>query len=166
MRILFVTILTFLNFILESTVFQYIKILGIKPDFIIMLITSYAIMWGSGYGGYIGLLSGLLIDLSYSKAFGVNALSYMVTGYIIGQSQENVFKDSFIPPIILNIAGVFIYQNLFYMITYFSKTDISYVHGLINIVIPQSIYNGIFGIVVYRFIYRLDGKEFMDRRIY
>lgn len=166
MRILVLGLLIVLNFILESTIFQYTRILGIKPDFTIMLITSYAIMRGSIYGGCIGFLSGLLNDLIYGRAFGINALSYMVTGYIIGQSQENVFKDSYIPPIIFNVIAVLIYHNLFYLVTYFSKTNISYTHALFNIMIPQSIYNGILGPFVYRFIYRLDEKRFMNKKIY
>lgn len=166
MRIVVLAILILFNFILESTIFQYTRIMGIKPDFTIMLVVSYAIMRGSAYGGYIGLASGLLNDLIYGKPFGINGLSYMITGYIIGQSQENVFKDSFIPPIIFNIAGVFLYQNLFYLVTYFSKTNISYTHAFLNIMIPQSIYNGILGAFVYRCIYKLDEKKFMDKKIY
>lgn len=166
MRVLILGIIVFLNFILESTIFQYTRIFGVKPDFTIMLIISYAIMRGSMYGGLIGLISGFLNDLFYGKSFGVNSLSYMLTGYIIGKSQENIFKDSLIPPILFNIVGVFIYQNLFYFISYLSKVNISYMHVLINIMIPQSIYNGILGVVVYRYIYKLDDKNFMDRKIY
>ena len=166
MRILVLGILILLNFILESTVFQYIKILGVKPDFTIMLITSYAILRGSLYGGFIGLISGFLNDLFYSISFGINSLSYMVTGYVIGQAQENIFKDSFIPPIVFNIVGVFIFQHIFYFISYLSKINISYLHALFNIMIPQSIYNGIIGIFVYKYIYKLDERNFMNKRIF
>ncbi len=166
MRIFVLGILILLNFILESTIFQYIKVLGVKPDFTIMLITSYAIMRGSIYGGFVGLLSGFLNDLFYSISFGVNSLSYMLTGYIIGQFQKNIFKDSFLPPIIFNIIGVFIFQHLFYFISYMSKINISYLYALFNIMIPQSIFNGIIGIFVYKYIYKLDEKNFMDKRIF
>ncbi len=165
-RVLILGIIILLNFILESTVFQYTRIFGVKPDFTIMLIVSYAIMRGSIYGGSIGLVSGFLNDLFYGKSFGVNSLSYMLTGYIIGQSQENIFKDSLIPSVFFNIVGIFIYQNLFYFISYLSKVDISYMYVLINIIVPQSIYNGILGVIVYRYIYILDEKSFMDKKIY
>lgn len=166
MRILILSIMILINFIFESTIFQYTRIMGVKPDFTIMLITSYAIMRGSVYGGYIGLFSGILNDLMYGKAFGINGLSYMVTGYIIGQSRDKVFKDSFIPPIIFNMAGVLLYNNLFYLVTYFSKTNVSYTYTFLNVMIPQSIYNGILGPIVYRYIYKLDEKSFMNKKIY
>lgn len=166
MRILVISLMVLFNFILESTLFQYTRIFGVKPDFTIILITSYAIMRGSSYGGFIGLASGLLQDLVFGCSMGVNGFSYMITGYLIGQSNENVFKDSYVPSIIFNIGAVFIYQHLFFLITYFSKTNISYAHALLNIMIPQSIYNAILGSIAYRLIYRLDEKSFMNNKIY
>ena len=166
MRTLIISLLILLNFILESTLFQYTRIFGVKPDFTIILITSYAIMQGSAAGSFIGLASGLLQDLFFGSAMGVNGLSYMLTGYLIGQSNEKVFKDSFVPSIIFNIGAVFVYQHLFFLITYFSKNNISYIYALINIMIPQSIYNAILGPIGYRLLYKLDEKSFMDNKIY
>lgn len=166
MRILIIGLIVLLNFILESTIFQYTRVFGIKPDFTIILITSYAIMRGSAYGGFIGLASGLLQDSIFGSAIGVNGLSYMITGYLIGQSNENVFKDSFVPAIVFNIGAVIIYQHLFFLITYFSKANISYTHALFNVMIPQSIYNAILGPIAYRLLYKLDEKSFMNKKIY
>ena len=146
MRILVLGILILLNFIFESTIFQYTRIFGIKPDFTIMLITSYAIMRGSVYGGFIGLMSGFLNDLIYGKSFGVNSLSYILTGYIIGQSQENVFKDSFI---LCNLILFCIHLPklvLFYFV--FKQNKYFYIYIFIEYMIPQSnIWN--FGCIAY-----------------
>lgn len=166
MRILVIGLIIFVNFILESTLFQYTRVFGVKPDFTIILITSYAIMRGSGFGGFIGLASGLLQDIFYGNAIGVNGLAYMLTGYLIGQSNENVFKDSYIPSIVFNIGAVFIYQHMFFLIAYFTKNQVSYTHALMNIMIPQGIYNAILGPIVYRLLLRLDEKEFMNNKIY
>jgi len=165
-RIIVIGIIILVNFILESTLFQYTRVFGVKPDFTIILITSYAIMRGSGYGEFIGLASGLLQDIFYGNAIGVNGFSYMLTGYLIGQSNENVFKDSYIPSIVFNIGAVFIYQHIFFLITYFTKSQVLYTHALMNIIIPQSIYNAILGPIIYRFLLRLDEKEFMSKKIY
>jgi len=165
-RILVIAIIIFTNFILESTLFQYTRVFGIKPDFTIFLITSYAIMRGSAYGAFIGLASGLLQDIFYGNAIGIHGLSYMLTGYLIGQSNDDVFKDSYIPSIVFNFVAVLVYQHIFFIITYFTRTEISYTHALLNIIIPQSIYNAILGPIVYRLIFKLDEKKFMDNKIY
>lgn len=170
MRILIVSLLVLVNVILESTVFQYLRIWGVKPDFATIIIVSYAIMRGSSYGAFIGLGSGLLLDMLYGRTIGINAISYMITGYIIGQAHENVFKDSFIPAVIFNIGAVFLQQNLCFLATYLSNNfggnGVSYIYILVKDIIPLCLYNGIIGGIVYRYLYKLDTRKFMDRRIY
>jgi len=169
-RIAVICALTVVNVILESTLFQYTRIYGIKPDFSIMLIVAYAIMRGSSYGAFIGLGAGLLLDMLYGRTIGINALSYMVTGYIIGQAHENVFKDSFIPSFIFNFIAIMIFQHCFMLLSYFSNNipgmGISYLNILLKVILPQAVYNSVIGAVAYRYLYRLDETSFMNRRIY
>jgi len=159
-----------LNLILEPTLFQYTRIYGVKPDFFMILIVAYAILRGSAYGTFMGLGAGLLLDTMYGKIIGINGFSYMITGYIIGQAHETVFKDSFIPPLIFNFFAIFLYQHIFFLLSYFSNsipgTDISYLNILLKVIIPQAIYNSILGSILYRYIYKLDEKPFMSKRIY
>lgn len=170
MRIAVICVLAVINVILESTLFQYTRIYDIKPDFSIMIIVAYAIMRGSSYGAFTGLGIGLLIDILYGRTIGINALSYMVTGYIIGQAHENVFKDSFIPSFIFNFISVIIFQHSFMLLSYFSNnipgTGFSYVYTLLKVMLPQAVYNAVIGSVVYRYIYKLDEASFMNKRIY
>ena len=170
MRIAVLCTLAVVNVILESTLFQYIRIYNVKPDFSIMIIVAYAIMRGSSYGAFTGLGIGLLIDMLYGKTIGINALSYMVTGYIIGQAHDNVFKDSFIPSLIFNFAAILIFQHSFMLLSYFSNnipsTGFSYVYMLLKVILPQAAYNSIIGSIAYRYIYKLDEAPFMDRKIY
>jgi len=169
-RIAVICILAVFNVILESTLFQYTRINGIKPDFSIMIIVAYAIMRGSAFGAFTGLGIGLLIDIMYARVIGINALSYMVTGYIIGQAHENVFKDSFIPPFIFNLIAIIILQHSFLLVSYFSNdfpsAGSSYIYMLLQVILPQALYNALAGSIVYRLIYKLDETSFMDRRIY
>lgn len=170
MRIAVICTLAVINVILESTLFQYTRILGIKPDFTLIIIVAYGIMRGSPYGAFTGLGMGLLIDIMYGRTIGINALSYMVTGYIIGQFHENVFKDSFIPAIVLNFFAVVVFQHSFILLAYFSNNfpsaDISYVNMLLKVILPQAVYNTVVGSIAYRFIYKLDEASFLNRRIY
>ncbi len=170
MRIAVICILAVVNVIFESTLLQYTRIYGVKPDFSIMIIVAYAIIRGSSYGAFIGLGIGLLIDTMYGRVIGVNAFSYMVTGYIIGQSHENVFKDSYIPPFIFNAAAIIISQHCFILFSYFSRNfssiGIPYIGMLLKVILPQAAYNAIVGLMVYRVMYKLDETPFMDKRIY
>ncbi len=170
MRIVVICALTVVNIILESTLFQYTRVYGVKPDFAIMIIVAYAIMRGRGYGAFIGLGAGFLIDIMYGRTIGINAMSYMITGYIIGQAHENVFKDSFIPAFVFNFIAVMIFQHSFIILSYFSNnfpvSGFPYVNMLLKVILPQGLYNAILGSIVYRYIYKLDEASFMNKRIY
>lgn len=170
MRIIVLALILIVNLIFDSTIFQYSRIMGIKPDFIIVIVVSYAILRGSSYSSIIGLTAGILVDMMYGKVFGINAISYMITGYVIGMIHENVFKDSVLPAIIFNFAAVFVCQHIFFIFSYLSNNLIglygSYIYILTRIILPQCFYNMIIGGLIYKYFYKLDEMEFMDRRIY
>ncbi|OGO76644.1 MAG: rod shape-determining protein MreD [Clostridiales bacterium GWB2_37_7] len=170
MKTLVVSVLVLLNLVLETTLFQFLRIGGIKPDFVIMLIVSYAILEGGAFSAGIGLTSGLLIDILFGRILGVNAFSYMITGYILGQAHENVFKDSILPPALFNFAAVIVYQHIYFLIIYLTgnlmNEGISYTYILFRIILPQGIYNAVFGAIIYRFLLHLNEKKFMQNRLY
>lgn len=166
MRVLVIFTMIIVNIILESTLFQYFRIFGVKPDFTLILIVAYSILQGGYYSTFIGLVAGLITDIVFGNAIGVYAFCYMITGYVIGQVHGNVFKDSVVPAILFNIIAVFIFNNLFFYVSYFMKINVSYTYMLIKILIPQCIYNGLLGFIVYKYLYKLDISNFMQRRIY
>lgn len=170
MKTLVISGLLLLNVILEATLFQFLRIGGIKPDIVIVLIVSYAILEGGAYSAAIGLASGLLIDILYGRILGVNAISYMITGYLLGQAHENVFKDSILPPALFNFAAIIIYQHIYFLIMYLTGNllhdGISYTYILVRVILPQGIYNAIFGAVLYRVFLHLNDKQFMQNRLY
>lgn len=170
MKNIIISVLVLLNVILEATLFQFLRIADVKPDFIIIMIIAYAILEGGAYSAVIGLASGLLIDILFGRVLGVNAFSYMITGYIFGQAHDNVFKDSILPPALFNFAAVFIYQHLYFFLMYMTGNllheGFSYMHILLGMIIPQSLYNTILGAIIYRYYLHLNEKDFMQRRLY
>lgn len=170
MKTIIISVIVLLNVILEATLFQFLRIADVKPDFIIIMIIAYAILEGGAYSAVIGLASGLLIDILFGRVLGVNAFSYMITGYLFGQAHDNVFRDSILPPALFNFAAVIIYQHLYFFLMYMTGNllheGFSYMHILLGMIIPQSLYNTILGAVMYRFYLHLSEKDFMQRRLY
>lgn len=170
MKTIVVSGIILLNIILEATLFQFIRIGGIKPDFVIMLIVAYAILEGGVYSSVIGFASGLLLDILFGRVLGINAFSYMITGYIMGQAHENVFKDSILPPALFNFLAVIAFQHLYFLLIYLTgdlaMEGISYTYILLRVILPQSIYNSILGAIIYRYYLRLNNKKFMQNRVY
>lgn len=170
MKTIVISGLVLLNVILEATLFQFLRIADVKPDFIIILVIAYAILEGGVYSTVIGLASGLLIDIMFGRILGVNAFSYMITGYLLGQAHDNVFKDSILPPALFNFAAVLIYQHLYFFLMYMTGNllheGFSYTSILFRMILPQSLYNAVLGAIIYRYYLYLNEKDFMQRRLY
>ncbi len=170
MRFILIAVLLLVNLALEATLFQGLRIFGVKPDFTLMIVISYGILKGKNYGTYVGLCAGLLLDIMYGKVFGIYGLSYMITGAISGMFNEKVFKDSMLPALLFNFAAVAICQTLIYMFSYLTNSlgyfGMPPLEFLVSRMLPLMAYNGILGGPFYRLIYRMDKSRLANRRLY
>jgi len=85
MRIIVVGFILLVNIILQSTYFEYIQIIGVKPNTAIAVIVAFSLMRGSFEGAVIGFFSGLLQDILFGSNIGFNALLGMYIGYFCGK---------------------------------------------------------------------------------
>lgn len=170
MRVIAVFILLLINMALEATLFQGLRIYGMKPDFTLMIVVSYGLLRGKGPGAYTGLAAGLLMDIMYGKVFGIYALAYMVTGYVSGVFHEKVFRDSVLPAMIFNGIAVVLFQSIFYLFSYLTSSlgyfGMPFIEFLLTRLLPLVIYNGILSGPFYKLIYRFDKSEFLNHRFY
>ncbi len=98
MRYFTYIVLILINFILQTTLFNYIEIIGVKPNTMIILIVAFAFMRGEIEGGLIGFLSGLLVDCFFGELLGLNAFMGLITGFLCGKIFNEFYKNSiFIP---------------------------------------------------------------------
>ena len=77
-------VLGFICFILQTSVFELIKLAGITPNILLILISSVAVMRGQKPGMIVGFFCGLLMDIFYGSTIGGFAFLYMVFGFVDG----------------------------------------------------------------------------------
>ena len=64
---------------------DFLSINTVRPDFCVILILYWSLIYGRTMGIGAGFLFGLLVDLSGSGTFfGLSPLSYTITGYLAG----------------------------------------------------------------------------------
>lgn len=94
----------FLGVILQSTLFEFLKIFGVKPDLCLMLIIYVAINRGSLAGMVTGFGGGLL-DGFFIPPFGFQSLIYTIIGYLLGKFEGLITLSSWLIKIILVFAS-------------------------------------------------------------
>lgn len=82
-----VVVLTLVAQVLDVTLLPGLGLPGATPDLVLLLVVGLALAHGSVAGATIGLLAGLLADLTppAAGALGATALSYGLAGLIAGR---------------------------------------------------------------------------------
>lgn len=158
MRVLIVSITLVLNLILESTVFQYIRVFDIQPNITVLIIISYAILRGDIEGAAVGFFAGLAQDIFFGDIIGVSALLGFLIGYVCGKPFKDFFHENDIPPLLLAGAGILIYEFFFYFFAYLFRGETDFFHYFNRIILPGSVYTLAFAIPVYRLVYLINSK--------
>lgn len=86
----------------EPLIFNY------KANIIIIYIVYLSIFIGSERSSIIGLILGLVLDVSVGRFFGLNGLLFFLLGLLYGTFKDKIFKDRVFAPIILLILAVMI----------------------------------------------------------
>jgi rod shape-determining protein MreD len=158
MRIATTGIVIFINFILQSTLFDYIKIGAIKPNTALIIIACYAILRGDVEGSIIGFFSGLLQDIFFGRIIGLYALLGALVGYFCGKPFRNFYSESFVLPIVLVALSSLFYEFGFYFFSFLFRGRVDFLYYVWAIILPGTAYATILSVPVYRLIYGINGK--------
>lgn len=157
MRPLVLSTLLIVMHVLESTLFQYIRIGGVGPNFMIMIIVSFALLRGSKEGALIGIGAGLLYDLSFGLHIGPTVISYMLIGFVCGKLNRNFYRENFIIPFICTLVSSLFYSGVNIM-AFVLRGELAFVYFIKSIVVPELIYTITLSLIVYQLAYSLNER--------
>ena len=130
-------VLVFICFILQTSVFELIKLAGITPNILLILISSVAVMRGQKPGMIVGFFSGLLMDIFYGSTIGGFAFLYMVFGFVDGFFNR-------------------IYGFIMYILCGLLQNHLRIIYYLKNIILPEMVYTVAVGLVCYQILLRIN----------
>lgn len=151
--------ITILLLILDNSFIPFLAIKGFSPSLLFLFIISYSIINESWEGLWLGAFAGLFQDLYFSNIIGVNAFTNMLSCVLAGFIGINIFKEKIFIPVISSFF-LSIFKG-------FAVFTILYLLGMsmgIKIIFLNGIYNMLVSIPMYKFVYWLCGKEYMQRK--
>ncbi|WP_069997960.1 rod shape-determining protein MreD [Cellulosilyticum sp. I15G10I2] len=164
MRISIISILLLLMHALSTTLFQVLRIGDVAPNFMIMIIVSFALLRGSKEGCIIGIAAGLLNDISFGTFLGPGAVIYAIIGYICGKFNKNFYRENFIIPFICTLFSSLFYSTVS-MLGFILRGKINFIFFTKSIIIPELIYTITLSLVIYQFAYVINEKiEYNERK--
>jgi rod shape-determining protein MreD len=121
--------------------FDVIRIAGVKPDLLFILVVFSGYSFGSFYGEVTGFISGLFHDSISNSPLGFLAFPKMIMGFIIGMLGRSVIKSNLVTITLLLFVASVVKGIITLMICYiFLESRVSETLGII---LPESFYNAI-----------------------
>lgn len=166
MRIWIILLILIFNVVIQSTLLPFIEIGGVMPDTLMMLVISFSLLSGNPTSAIIGLCGGLLQDILFGSQLGIYAFQYMVIGYLVGLTRENLYVGPVMFPMVFAATGIFIKQIMMYIYAFFVKMNLPIGDVMLKIALPEAIYTAILMPIIYHYILKLYKHKFMTKRIY
>lgn len=79
-------------------------LVGGRPDLVLVVVLTWAMLRGSGEGAFVGFLGGVLLDSVSYTPFGLNSALFGLFGYFTGLPEVHVYRGNL--PYFLGTAAV------------------------------------------------------------
>lgn len=157
-RYISIFLLNIICFVLQSTVFQELKLANIAPNLMVIITAASGLMYGRKAGMFSGVLGGLFMDTMYSGVIGLNILIFAFIGYLNGMANKLYFKEDLSIPLISIAGSDLVYGLLFYVFRFLLRGRLDLFYYLGHIIIPEMIYTIFLGVLLYKFMRWLEEK--------
>ena len=145
-------------FLLQVLLLNLITGVSIRPNILLILTVSIGLMRGKHTGLWVGLISGLILDLFTGTVFGVNAILYMYMGYINGKLYKVFYDDDIKVPLVFVTLNCFIYNIIYYIILFILNHRFVFKEYMRYNVVPEILYTILFTIILYKLFYHINHK--------
>ena len=159
MKWIYVVLLSLINFILQSTLLEALRINGVAVNTSLILVVFMALVFGNRNAITAAIICGILQDIFYGWAIGVNVFIYISLAILIDMIDESVFKDKSMTPFVLLIGTTFLYHLMYTGFMFILRVPIDFQIVLVRLVI-ETVMNTVLGLLIYRnLIRKLIGYE-------
>ncbi|MFH1238670.1 MAG: rod shape-determining protein MreD [bacterium] len=90
--------------ILETTVFNYLAIGGVKPDLLLIVVIYLALNKGALTGEISGFIAGFLQDVFSGGLIGLNALVKTIIGNLVSLGRGKLAFENVITQVVITLA--------------------------------------------------------------
>ncbi len=153
MKWIYVWLLAIVNFLLQSTVFETLRINGVAVNTSLILVVFMGLIFTNRDALTAAVISGLLQDIFYGWSIGVNVFIYIALAILIDMIDESVFKDKSMTPFILIFGSTIIYHMMYMGFMFILQVPMDVKALVVKIPIELAM-NLAFGLLLYRQVIR------------
>ncbi len=155
-RILFSIFVAAFSILIQESVFNDLRIFGIKPNILLAALVLISMSSDPTFALFLGLFSGLAVDISFGRYIGFYALIYMYFCVITAAAVRPAFKGKMVFYVSTGPVFIFVYTLICgfgsrFLSLYASKAPVLYSDfsgHLLRRILPESLYTYIVFLVL------------------
>ena len=152
MHRLYVALTLIFAIFMDSVIFARFNILGVVPDFVLVVTVCVGILMGATEAAAVGCLTGLAIDVLFGKAVGINAMAYMLAGLAGGIFYKKYFADNMLIPVATVAVCAFFKENFMALMTGLIGGSFNYFEMLATYIVPSALMSAALCLPVHLFL--------------
>ena len=150
-RLVTLTILIIISFLLQTTILSFHDASGFSPNLLMIITMSFGIMRGRREGMLVGFACGFLMDVFFNTLMGPYMLLYMTIGYINGFFHKNFVLENAMLPVLVITVDEIIYNIFIYIFSYLLRNRTEFLYFFVHVILPDTVYTIIVAAIIYRF---------------
>jgi len=150
--------------LLQSTIFTFLQVAGVKPDLILILVVFNGFLRGSREGAFLGFLAGLTQDIFIGNYIGLNALTKMLAGYLAGLAEARFYKESVVIVSMITFVVSILSQFVYYVLLFYLYIQVPPFFAVSQVIIPTATYTTLLVPLTFWKFYRANEKGWLSYR--
>lgn len=151
--------------LLQATAAARIKIYGVKPDLVLLLIVIGALVYGSRSALVWAFFGGLGLDIFSGGPMGSSSLALMAAALVAGVGHRTLSRFNIFVPLVAMVAGTLVYAaaylGILAVLQYLDVThhQVPLLATVQNVVMPALIYNTTLMVMLTPFLNRIPESQ-------
>jgi len=144
--------------LLQSTLAPRLQVGAAWPDFLLLMVMSWALVQRVDEAIVWASIGGLGVDLMSGGPFGASALGLIAAALLAGAMSGGVFRGRTALPLVTALAATLTFHGVYVLTMLLTGQRVDLIDALFRIVLPAAVYNAALSLIVFRVMAGIDQR--------
>lgn len=149
LKVILSTLSIFLLILIQTTILDYFKVFGVKPNLIFVFVVTVALLRGSMEGAVTGFFTGLTWDIFSGKVIGFYTLLCLYLGLVTGSVNRRLYRENIFVVIFFTFVSTILFESAVFFFGVFIKGQWSFIYPFKTVIFPEAVYNATVSVFIY-----------------
>lgn len=158
MRVGFYCFLVLISFVINSSLFEVIRLNGVKPNLFLVIIVCMSVLRNDKESGLIAFFLGLTQDIFFREKLGFFSFFYVATAHLVSKPFKYFYRENYFIPMILVFLSTIFFETVAFIFSFDFSLYKYFFYAMTKIILPEALYNIILIFIIYPVIYSINKK--------